>query len=555
MADKVTEFKADEWADYVNELAGKIADEKQKANKRYFKTEPTEEAREKYATEYARRILKKYPFGGEIPVEDVFSALESTGNESLLRWLDGDKNFDPFKVQEKAKADKFLPILHGVAPDGSDWYSMGSTPLMMKAAELGYDPSTKEGYSEFLNDVAKYQQQHDRGELVAEMRDDWHYLLGSLVAPTATKAIEEAVATGGDLSPLEAATLSGVDAVANAGMFTAPSINFLKANPILQGVINAGIQGAEEGARQGLGYALADTDVDVAAPFIAASLGATRPGMVGFVQGKASQFQGGNARDFARGIMKATRAGDPTVTERQTLETALNQFNENLKNNLSYNNGALAVKKQLKLTLPELARVQRANRAKEYAQALDGLRYNTVGVDMRPRPNTPYNVDEYLALYDNFSPTVKGEIEDGVLKFANPDKLAAELEAIRKLNRTAKGPDFFTQAENDLAEDLEGVVSREVLEKLKTVFPAKFAETEGSNAWSRAGTVTGKILADVGGRVEPIIRANPFAGVNAIKPKDYKESTWYKKMDKGSRAILDAAIKAKREELAEDNLD
>ena len=75
------------------------------------------------------------------------------------------------------------------------------------------------------------------------------------------------------------------------------------------------------------------------------------------------------------------------------------------------------------------------------------------------------------------------------------------------------------------------------------------------NAWTRAGTWTGKILANVGGRVEPIIRANPFAGADAVKPKDYKESTWYKKLDKGSRAILDAAIKAKREELGGDNLE
>ena len=555
MANDVEKFKRAEWTEYVDELAGKIADEKLKQNKRYLKQEPTEEARDKYATEYSRRILKRYPFDGEKPVEDVFTAMESTGNESLLRWLDGDQSFDPFKVQEKAKADKFLPILHGVAPEGADWYSMGSTPLMIKAAELGYDPSTKEGYSEFLKDVAKYQQQHDRGELVAEMRDDPRYLLGTLVAPTATKAIEDAVATGGDLSPLEAVALSGVDAVANAGMFAAPSINFLKANPILQGVINAGIQGAEEGARQGLGFALADTDVDVAAPFIAASLGATRPGMVGSVQSIATQFQRKNARDFARGIMKATRAGDPAVEERNSLQRAFEQFNKNL-DVAPYSHG-VAVAKYEPTTFSNFSKAAQANNARKYTEALDAIH----GENARPGK---IDVDAYLKLYDDIPRIGLQETREGKATLIDPverfNQLTKEIESFRKLGSRKPGtPNVFDETAKGFESERDKTIgiklSPDNVEIIKNTFPAKFAEVEGDNAWTRAGTVLGSLLADVGGRIEPIIRANPFAGTEALKPQDYKETSWYRKLDKGSKSILDAAIKARREELGGDNLE
>ena len=562
MAENGTKILAGDWDNYVDELAKKIAEEKLKQNKKYLKVNPTEEARDKYATEYARRIRQAYPFGGEVPVEKAHAALDQSGSQELLWWLDGNKNYDPLRVAEKAKADKFLPLLQGQAEPGADWYTMGTVPLMMKAAELGYDPSTKEGYNEFLKDVAKYQGQYDRGQIVEEMRNSPYYILGSIAAPTATKAIEDAVANGTDLSKADAAKLALLDVGANTVMWEAPGVNFMKANPVLQGIVNAGFQGAAEGARQGLGYAMNGTDVDVAAPFAAMAAGATRPGMVGTAQQLASRFQGKNARDFSRGVMKATRAGDPVVDERNTVKTALEQFNRNMENSYPYGGGPVTIRVQRTLDPAELAKANRAKNAQAYANALDGLEYNTLDVDYRPRPGSgPLDVDDLMKKYDNMQPRTVTDFVDGVPVVVDPEKIsvvqrpeALASDFINALNRRMGMAPVNPTRE---LPEVKGIVSEKVLSNLKTLFPAKMADLEGRTAWSKAGTVTGTVLGDLGGRVEPIMRVNPLdamRGQDVFKAPDYKNKSWYKKMDKSSRAILDAAIKAKQEEIAGDNL-
>ena len=89
------------------------------------------------------------------------------------------------------------------------------------------------------------------------------------------------------------------------------------------------------------------------------------------------------------------------------------------------------------------------------------------------------------------------------------------------------------------------------LDNLEKAFPAKMAEAYGNDNWYKAGLVLGSLLGDIGGRVEPAIKANPFAmlsggNVNMVNT-DYKETLWYKSMSKKQQEAFDDAYeKSKR---------
>jgi hypothetical protein len=82
----------------------------------------------------------------------------------------------------------------------------------------------------------------------------------------------------------------------------------------------------------------------------------------------------------------------------------------------------------------------------------------------------------------------------------------------------------------------------------------KIADAKGRSPWRTAGYGVGTILGEYGGRIEPIIKGNPTNLLNGeapVKPTDYKNTTWYKKIQKKSpesAKILDAAFKKKDEE-------
>ena len=87
---------------------------------------------------------------------------------------------------------------------------------------------------------------------------------------------------------------------------------------------------------------------------------------------------------------------------------------------------------------------------------------------------------------------------------------------------------------------------------MEQAFPAKMAEAYGNDEWYKRGVMAGQILGDIGGRIEPVLKFNPFGPLsggqfNITGGTDYKETLWYKSMSKKQQEAFDDAYeKSKR---------
>lgn len=539
--------KAD-WEDYVEERAEKIAEQRIKQNRKYGSS-VKEGDLEKYAAEYKRRMLRDYPY--EKFNDQVYAAFENLGDESAMKWLDGWKDLDPMKNHERIKFKKHLPLLQGVAEEGEDWYTMGQQRLKDIGGEMGYKTGTQEGFKKFLDNLAKYQTQYDRAKLVQEMDEIPGSTLTKIAYPTLSRAIENAVAEGGDLSPTQAVLLGITDAGINAGQFMAPSLNVLRSRPVLNAALDAGIQGGLEAGRQGLGYGIADVDPDLAqAPITSITAGLTRPAMFGTTQGLMGGLTGPNWMSFRRGMMGSTRVGNPVIAERTALEKSIDEFNKQMAKNLEKEAVDNAVGKPIDLWL-DMAQKNAALRANLPAELSKQLKVPRVAgeggnlsmfanpEDQAKRMGEGLFLDKkaILGAYDNINPVVSVRFKDGVAK----------------VNKTVP--------ESQTRNIMKGVTEMggDEEQALRSLIPNKFADLEERNKWYNAGMGLGTFVNDLGGRFEPTFKFNLLNPFNDSPLKDdkeaYKKTDWYKNLSPKSRAIVDEAFKKKEEELEVDLLE
>lgn len=530
--DRYEDWNESDWEDYVEEKAEKIAAQRIKQNRKYGST-PKPGDQEAYAKEYKRRMLKAYPF--DKFDDQVYTSFENLGDESAMKWLDGWKDLDPMKNHERIKFKKHLPLLKGIADEGEDWFSMGQQKLKDIGGEMGYKTGTQEGFKKFLDNLAKYQVQYDRSQLVKEMDEIPGSTLTKIAYPTLSRAIENAVAEGGDLTPTRAALLGISDAGINAGQFLAPSLNVLKSRPVLNAALDAGIQGGLEAGRQGIGYGIADVDPDLAqAPITSLTAGLTRPAMFGTTQGLMGGLTGPNWMSFRRGMMGSTRVGNPVVAERTALEKSIDEFNRKVADNIALENKQAASRGGVDYgkgidTFMDLAKKNvalRANLPAKLSEELGITRLNG------PTPSgRPVYLDKKAILdaYDKMNPQVGVNVKNGVTTVIDelPDHMGG-------LN-----PKIFMGGKKEQA--------------LRSLIPNKFADLEERNKWYNAGMGLGTFVNDLGGRFEPTFKfnmLNPFQDSPFKDDKEaYKKTGWYKKLSPKSRAIVDEAYKDKEAEL------
>lgn len=474
-----------------------------------------EKRREEAFVKYRNELESKMPFEGATGAD--LDELDAFKSENLRLWLGG-RGPGPKETAKAVEASKFLPILSGVAEQGKDWMTMGSPALKEYALSLGYKPGTPEGFNEFLKKVGEYQQEYDRAQVAKEMRektrlgipgtniefgpDGSAYLLGTLASPSSTKAIENAVVSGSKLSAEKAAALSALDAGANSLIFTAPSLSVLKGLPVVNNFVNAGTQAGVELARQYAANAIDESiepNADDAA--FAAMAGATRPVLIRSAQGLVQQVPGSAATSFARGVGKATRKGDPTALEREGVKTAVDEYNKLLKS------GQLATGEKV-VNEATAQKLLKTNATKKMVQDLG----------VKPNADGTYSTKAVLESYDKTPVRAVSVTPEGV-------KLAEGANVPVKAGQVLVTPEYAQYA------------------------GAKLADEGQRNFWSSAGLKAGKILGDVGGRVEPTFKIKTY-DTEKIAP-EYKNTTWYKKIQKKSpesAKILDAAFKKKDEE-------
>ena len=494
--------------------------------------------------EYARTAKKmldeKYPFDklkdtekdavSNFKGEDAAKFLGLTGGNEVFR-----NSYDPLLKKKMDDFAKLGPLVLGLADEGRDWYNMGATDLFAKGEELGYDTKSKKGKMDFLSDVGDVQMAHDRGKLLEEFNKGTS-ALSDMVFPTLTEEMRKQISTGrGSTADL---VLSGLlDGGANLLIGGAPSVgklSMLSKQPFLSGVVGAISQGGLEAARQGAKTLIDDElEADLTAPLLASTLGATRPGMLGSVSALSQQIPGRGMSRFAAGVSAATRAGNPVYAEREGLEHAFDIYEKLFKSRPKrpryfrmQNPYEEILRNGVRIKLPELRDARLAERLKGKVKALYDVDDSEKSfVDNAEDLLSQTQKDKFLADYDNI-----GEMS----VYRDPDNYYKRLDKVV----TPRAQQGYEVVNGKLRPG-------DYLDNLEKAFPAKMAEAYGNDNWYKAGLVLGSLLGDIGGRVEPAIKANPFAmlsggNVNMVNT-DYKETPWYKSMSKKQQEAFDDA--------------
>ena len=474
---------------------------------------------------YLERLKKAYPF--ESVKQSDLDAIDMFNADSMRTYLD---QFNapnrvapsPTEFVKAAKARDILPLLQGVAKPGNDWYTMGNDDLKEKGAALGYNVRTQEGFNEFLKDIGEQQINYDRAKIAQEAKDEmgWTYWPRKIIAPSAMQEFENAVATGGDYDAATAAKFGALDAGANSAMFYAPSIKMFK-NPIVNGSADALLQSAFEAGRQAGKQGLSTTgqEFDSAPVLFSGLAGTTKPVIVGTAQGTVSRIGNPTANEFARGISKAVKTGDPVYTERTALEKAIEKFNKNIA--------------------ADRARLDQ--KIKEHGVA-GGQLDEIVNLNALESQIGATSVPEKAALL--------GVSEDPVTHAYDAAKILAAYDKPLQAHRVLdKNGVRFGEEIGDIGGNTI-ILGDKTSKEFRRLFPAKYTDEASETGASKAGRIAGELLAGYGGRIEPTFKT---AGLKmGLNEKTYKDEPWYKNLSVRSRKIIDEAFKKKQEDEEEE---
>lgn len=539
------------WEELLQKAAIEAARERVKYNvkNKYGRSDGDEK---KYFEKYLRQLEKELPY--ETASNEDIELVTGFGAEPLFKWFDFG-GISPRDNAKRIEASKILPVLTGVAKEGEDWMSLPRGKMDELAVSMGFKPGDPAERGAFYDKIRQYQTDLDRARIAKEMQDTPEHLAMSLVYPSLTEGIDNAVATGGDLSPAQATKLGLLDFGVNGAMMSIPGLRtglggksvgdnvfrgsraIFEFNPTSKDILNAVLQGGSQGAAE-MGRQIVKGVIDdelegdyKVAPLAAATLGATTPGIVGTVSTGLSKF-GPGAREYARGINKTVRSMDPMLVERQKLDNTVSKFNA-LQDKVAEDNKWFKVAKELRdyalekaddeATVPNLDFYKSAVSTAPYplGKSKDILRtqdFPTTAeiIKVKPGANGKYSAMDILNAYDR-EPVQFLELgADG--KYTAVDRLS------EGDSRIALGPS------NEQA--------------YAQAFPARYADLLERTPNIEKGMAIGNFLQDIGSRIEPTIKGT----VNAIAPPSYKDAPWYRKLDPERRRIIDEAYKKKQDE-------
>lgn len=557
-----------EWEDELIRIAKAAADDyMSKINTEGMSKETRDATRNWYIRTGVAKMKKDFGFSLSDKDKNTVSNWDAKDASRYL-FNGGNKLYrDSFNPILKKRMDDFAklgPLVLGLADEGRDWYSMGAVDLFDAGQKLGYDTKSKEGRMDFLRDVGEVQMAHDRGKLLEEF-DQEYPMWAELFYPTLAEEYRKQISTGiGTQEQLDKAKV--LDLVANSLIALFPAAGdagaALKASqasaaakgskilqalgknrtlsktadfldtPIVSGVIGAAGQGAAEGDRQLLKEGIdPELEADYTNALFALTLGATRPGMIGSASALVSQLPGAGPSRFAAGISAATRAGNPVVAERNALKRAFDKYSKLFRNQkenpldldgLTENQRALLQGTNYEYyTLPELKAIQEAKALRGKANALYGKPTNA--------PNRVLDEgreQEFLKDYDNLA-----DIKVGLMQSNGYEKPFSDFEIV---NRDLLPIDY--------------------LPTLEQAFPAKMAEAYGNDMAYKTGLRAGELLGMIGGSLEPAYKANPISfitGGERLVDTDYRETPWYKRMNKRQREAFDDAYEKSKKSPSE----
>lgn len=526
--DKLTR---EEWENILEQLAVDAGADwlKDMHSKKWY--EANEEGQKAMHDAVLKRLMGEYPY--EKVTNRDMKALQDMKALDWAKFVNG-IGPDPRAMAEKAKFDKYLPLLTGNAKEGKDWMSMSAPALKYLAADQYGMDYTKEGFGEFLDNLSKYQKMYDRGEILKDMRDRAWYLPMKIAFPKMMEATENAIAEG--KHPKNLGLLYALDMGINGAQMMLPGLNVVKSNPVLTGAIDAGLQGVAEAGRQFGGDIIGDVEADYSQAPMATAFGISRPGMMGTAQGMLGQLTGPNARQFARGFARSTRAGNPVVGERAILEKNIENFNRGIKVQEAAKKVAKELSEQYGIPYKESEAIVIASLPQKgmYMSSNTAATLNKV-LGLPVNEGKTLDKKAILNAYDKLNPsTWLKQNADGTyseLKFSDLDFDNAAMIKPRKV--VTKNGDI------DLDSETEAI--------FRSVIPNKMMELEERTPAAAWGMKAGRFLGDLGGSFEPTFKVNPF-DITEPRADAYKDTQWYRNLSKESKAIIDEAFKKKQDE-------
>lgn len=554
-----------EWEDVIHDVSLDAAKAYVKWVKNNSKTPPAEGLEESVYNNINGFLRQKYPY--DAIQNDDMETLKNFSSDDLWKWQVHGDSYDPRRKHEAEEMMKYLPFVQGIAPKGESWLD-NRNDLKLKGSELGFSYD-QEGLSKFLNKLAKYQGVYDRGQIMKEMRESPFripftdvdfgpsgagYWTAKLAYPSLMEGIENAVSTGGDLSTGQAVGLGLLDAGANAAMFGIPGASAAKvSNPVAAGVLDAVVQGGLEADRQGLKTVIDPTlEADPRQAMMAALFGSTRPAILGTAQAAVSKIPGKTAMEVARGIGKATKAGDPLEIERETVKELVTNHNRLIqKTNDELMNMSISQVQSRGLPLTDeniakameflkkspLARVRLEKSVADTEKMLGTKRVKDMAELLEVKPNDKgiYNIDEFMKAYDK-KPVYTWDVNGETANITTPSKrpvIKENPDGSYKVVQFGNDKLFYLSPENSV--------------QYKALFPSKYADEAQASVWRGRGLKAGKVLAGIGGRFEPTFKLNPL-NVGPQNFPEYRKQDWYTRLGPKSRAIIDEAFKKKMEE-------
>lgn len=455
---------------------------------------------DKVFDDYYGKLTKVYPYKEDDNVLSlILNAIDAFPDDKLHLWLQTvgtpSETISPDMYKTNMEAAKLLPLLQGVASEGQDWYSLPyKNGLDRIGSEAGYPMGTASGRSRFFQSLADAQETYDRAKLLKEYQSKGaDYWLPKLFYPATTQEIENAIATGQGGSDESLDKLKDIDFATNMLIAAIPGSTAIKGlSPVANAGIDALLQGvAEYAIRQRGKEARSETGqkASLADAVLAASIGATRPGMVQTVSSVGSQIPGKAVRDFSRGFTAGAMRGS---NEEALIKNAIQNYNKNLLPRLKSGSSPI---------LDESGKYADAVKVPDMAKFF-GIAPNAEG---------KYDVKKLLKAYNSNTTAPKSVLKrDGNIVYervANSEIPTAEELAGRGGIR-------------GWIDDLIGLhqpktmIGADKIDEYTRLFPDKAADLNAGRTAFGLGNLAGSVLGDLGGRVEPMIKINPLDAYN-----------------------------------------
>lgn len=465
---------------------------------------PGDQLYEKVYNDYLRKLTKEYPYqkyeNDPNLLNILLNTIEAFPDDKLHLWLQTvgtpSETISPDMYKTNMDAAKVLPLLQGVADEGEDWYSLPyKNGLDRIGSEAGYPMGTASGRSRFFQSLADAQENYDRAKLLKEYQSKGaDYWLPKLFYPAATQEIENAIATGQGGSDESIDKLKDIDFATNMLIAAIPGSTAIKGlSPVANAGIDALLQGLTEYAiRQRGREARSETGqkANLADAVLAASIGATRPGMVQTVSSVGSQIPGKAVRDFSRGF---TAGAMRSSNEAARIEKAIDTYN-----------------KLIAPTFKKSAETEILDNSGKFAEAVkvpDMAKFFGIA----PNAEGKYDVKKLLKAY-NAKTTAPNTVsmKDGAVVYKRPanSNLPTAEEIAGQGGVRGRIDDLIGRNQP------KAMIGADKIDEYTRLFPDKAANLNAGRTSFGLGNLAGSVLGDFGGRVEPMIKINPLDAYN-----------------------------------------